>query len=70
MSDLGMLRYTRLAFGVSCAPELFQCVMEEILQDCKDFCVIFLDDILIFANTEELLLSRQNLAEEALKKKI
>lgn len=37
MSDLGMLRYTRLAFGVSCAPELFQREMESILESSEIF---------------------------------
>lgn len=67
MSDLGMLRYTRLAFGVSCAPELFQREIEKILQNFKDFCVVFLDDILVFAETEVELLQRQHLVEKALK---
>lgn len=66
MSDLGMLRYTRLAFGVSCAPELFQREMERVLQEFKEFCVIFLDDILVFADTEKSLLERQTLIEHAL----
>lgn len=66
MSDLGMLRYTRLAFGVSCAPELFQREMERILENFRNCCVVFLDDILIFAKTEDELLQHQKLVEEAL----
>lgn len=66
MSDLGMLRYTRLAFGVSCAPELFQREMERVLQDFKECCVVFLDDILIFAETEKELLEKQEQIEKAL----
>lgn len=68
MSDMGMLRYTRLAFGVSCAPELFQREMERILHDFKEFCIVFLDDILVFADSEEVLLQRQRLIEETLQK--
>lgn len=68
MSDLGMLRYTRLAFGVSCAPELFQREMEKIFEDYRDFCVIFLDDILVFGNSEGEILLRQSLVEERLRK--
>lgn len=66
MSDLGMLRFTRLAFGVSCATEIFQREMERILEDLRDFCVVFLDDILVFGKSEEELLQRQNLIEQAL----
>lgn len=66
MSDLGMLRFTRLAFGVSCAPELFQKEMERILYDCKDFCIVFLDDILVYATSEKELIERQKAVEEKL----
>lgn len=66
MSDLGMLRYTRLAFGVSCVPELFQREMERVLQNFRDCCVVFLEDILIFTRTEKDLLENQKLVEEAL----
>lgn len=66
MSDLGMLRYTRLAFGVCCAPELFQREMERILEDFRDFCVVFMDDILVFGKNEVELLERQTLIEKAL----
>lgn len=68
MSDLGMLRYTRLAFGVSCAPELFQREMERILEEFREFCVVFLDDILVFGKSETELLQRQTLIENALSK--
>lgn len=29
MTDLGLLRFTRLTFGVTCAPELFQKIIED-----------------------------------------
>lgn len=68
MSDIGMMRYTRLAFGISCAPEIFQMEMERVLDDCKDFCIIFLDDILTYAETKGELLTRQAKIEKALKR--
>lgn len=66
MTDLGLLRFTRLAFGVTCAPELFQKIIEDILADYKDFCIIFLDDILVYAEDEVQLIERQKLVEAKL----
>lgn len=51
ISKQGLFRYTRLMFGISCAPELFQKVMEKLLLGCVG-CVVYIDDILIFAETE------------------
>ena len=48
----GMFRYKRLMFGISCAPEMFQRVMEQILSGC-DNVVNYIDDIMIFGATEE-----------------
>lgn len=55
MSPLGPLRYTRLAFGINAAPEIFQELMEEILREEENFVIVFLDDVLIFAETTEQL---------------
>lgn len=67
MSDMGLLRFTRLAFGVSCAPEAFQKEMERVLAECRDFCIIFLDDILIYGNCEKELKTRQCAVEAILR---
>lgn len=48
----GMFQYKRLMFGVSCAPEMFQKVLEQILANCKN-AVNYIDDVLIFGETEE-----------------
>lgn len=49
----GLFRYTRLMFGISCAPELFQKQMEQILSGC-DGCLNFIDDIIIFGQDDRL----------------
>lgn len=51
ITNWGLYRYKRLLFGVNCAPELFQNLMESILAECPNI-VVFIDDILIFGNTE------------------
>ena len=48
----GLFRYTRLPFGISSAPGIFQRVIESILQGI-DSVVVYLDDILISGSTEE-----------------
>lgn len=47
----GLFQYTRLMFGISCAPEMFQKIIEKILIDCKG-CFNFLDDILVFGKDD------------------
>ncbi|XP_055633585.1 uncharacterized protein K02A2.6-like [Toxorhynchites rutilus septentrionalis] len=52
MSENGMFRFTRLMFGVNCAPEIFQREMSRILESVKNI-IVYIDDILIFAKTLE-----------------
>lgn len=52
VTNWGLYRYKRLLFGINCAPELFQNLMESILAGCKNT-VVFIDDIMIFGSTEE-----------------
>ena len=46
-----LFQYTRLPFGISSAPGIFQKVIESLLQGIKG-AVVYLDDILISGNTE------------------
>lgn len=48
----GLLRYTRLMFGITNAPELFQKTLVRILIGCKGV-INYLDDILIFGSDKE-----------------
>lgn len=52
ITSKGLSRYTRLMFGITCAPELFQKNMEQILSGCVGS-VNFIDDILVFGSTRE-----------------
>lgn len=49
----GLFRYKRLMFGISCAPEMFQKLMEQILSGLEG-CMNFSDDIVIFGPTKEI----------------
>lgn len=53
----GLFSYTRLPFGIACAPQKFQRIMEKILQGL-DGVVSFLDDILITGENREIHLQR------------
>lgn len=48
----GSYQYKRLMFGISCAPEMFQRLMEKLLAPCSNV-VIFIDDILIYGKDDE-----------------
>lgn len=52
LSENGMFRFTRLMFGVNCAPEVFQREMTRILKDIKNK-IVYIDDVLLFADTIE-----------------
>lgn len=57
MAEDGMYRFTRLVFGVNCAPEKFQQIMERILAGIQGV-VIFIDDVLVYAGDLERLRER------------
>lgn len=66
MAPNGMYRFKRLVFGVNCAPEIFQRIMEEILVDIPKV-IVYIDDILIFANDAEELRNTTEKVKAALK---
>ena len=51
-THLGLYRYKRLMFGISCAPEMYQRVLQQVLQGCEGAQNI-IDDIIVHASTEE-----------------
>ena len=55
----GLFQYTRLPFGISSAPGIFQRLMENILQGLPGV-VVYLDDILVAGASEEEHLMRLN----------
>lgn len=48
-----MFRYTRLMFGITVAPELFQKIMEQVLSGCEG-CMNFIDDIIVYGSTKSV----------------
>ncbi|XP_053686710.1 uncharacterized protein K02A2.6-like [Sabethes cyaneus] len=56
LTENGMFRFTRLMFGVNCAPEIFQREMSRILEKIENK-VVYIDDVLLFGGTLEELRS-------------
>ena len=48
----GLYRYKRLMFGISCAPDMYQMVLHQVLQEC-DGAHNILEDVIVHAPTEE-----------------
>jgi transposase InsO family protein len=58
-TPLGMFQYRVLPFGLSVAPALFQHTLEIILHShLRRFCLVYLDDVIIFASSFKELLHR------------
>ena len=51
-TPIGLFLYTRLPFGVSSAPAIYQRVMDNMLKSIPGVCV-YLDDIIICGSTEQ-----------------
>lgn len=66
-TEEGMRRFTRLVFGVNCAPEIFQRMMEQKLQGIEGV-IIYIDDVLIHAKTLEQLERRTSQVLKAFEK--
>ena len=50
----GLFQFTRMPFGVSNAPSVFQRTMDEVLSGLKwVICLVYLDDIIVFSKTFE-----------------
>lgn len=52
LAENGMYRFTRLMFGVNCAPEIFQREMCRLLENVENK-IVYIDDVLLFAETIE-----------------
>ena len=54
VGNLGFYEFTRMLFGLCNAPATFQCLMRNTLGELNlPYCVIYLDDIIVFGRMEE-----------------
>lgn len=49
----GKFEFLVMPFGLSGAPAIFQAMMNELFYECFDFCLPYLDDLIIFSKTIE-----------------
>ena len=52
ITPIGRYRFNRIPMGISCAPEIFQKKMEELLEGI-DGCDVIMDDIIVSGETEQ-----------------
>ena len=54
VGNLGFYEFTHMPFGLCNAPATFQCLMQNTLGELNlMYCVIYLDDIIVFGRMEE-----------------
>ena len=54
VGNLGFYEFTRMPFGLCNAPVMFQHLMQNTLGELNlTYCVIYLDDVIVFSHTEE-----------------
>ena len=54
VSNLGFYEFTQMPFGLCNMPATFQCLMQNALGELNlTFCVIYLDDVIVFGCTED-----------------
>ncbi|CAF1490596.1 unnamed protein product [Adineta ricciae] len=56
----GLFEFNVLAQGLKNSPPSFQRIMSSLLLPCKQFCIVYLDDVLIFSDTFEQHLQHVN----------
>ena len=53
VTPFGKYEFNTVPFGLAQAPAYFQQLISIVLQDCSDFAMAYLDDIIIFSQNEE-----------------
>ena len=53
VTPFGKYKFNAVPFGLAQAPAYFQQLISIVLQDCSDFAIVYLDDIIIFSRIEQ-----------------
>ena len=68
VTPFGKYEFNAVPFGLAQAPAYFQQLISIVLQDCSEFAMAYLDDIIIFSQTEEDHLKHMEIIFKKLKK--
>ena len=69
LRPLGFYECEKMPFGLTNAPAMFQCLLQRCLGNLHlQYCIIYLDDIIVFSKTPEEHLDRLRAVLEQLKK--
>ena len=52
-TPFGLFEFQVMPFGLNNAPATFQRMMNEVLQDCQEFCRVYIDDVAVYRSTWE-----------------
>ncbi len=50
VSPWGKFRFRRMPFGLRNAPATFQNLMEKVLENCREFASVYIDDVLVYSD--------------------
>ena len=67
-TPFGKWEFLKVPFGLSQAPAYFMALINEVMQGCESFAVVYMDDILVFSDSEEEHLKHLEKIFAALKK--
>ena len=68
VTPFGKYKFNAVPFGLAQAPAYFQQFISIVLQDCSNFAMAYLDDIIIFSQNEEEHLKHIEIIFKKLKK--
>ena len=51
--EYGKFEFKRTSFGISTCPDYLKSLMNKLFFDCDSFCIVYMDDLLVFSESEE-----------------
>ena len=51
--EYGKFEFKRASFGISTCPDYLKLLMNKLFFDCDSFCIVYMDDLLVFSESEE-----------------